>query len=111
LLSNEGQISIVEEKDIIRYPAENIVKLLSPLSNENRIKILKLLFKDVKSSSELSKELRLEGGSLYHHIKELRIAGYIKEIERGKYASTLKGRIAIASIVAIAHIPAITSFS
>ena len=95
----------IELKDVIECPPKKVVKVIAPLSNENRIRILQELLKNTKTSSELSSILGLEGGQLYHHLKELMLAGYIETIERGKYALTSRGCIAIRTIAGLASIP------
>jgi hypothetical protein len=68
-------------KDILKCSPKRMAKLLSPFSNEQRIRILKMLLEGDKLSSELIQTTGLEGGQLYHHLKELALAEYIEQKE------------------------------
>jgi len=81
---------------------KRIASLLSPFSSEQRISILKTLVKGDKSSSELSQATGLEGGQLYHHLKELALAEYMEQRERGIYTLTEKGQMALLTVMAMA---------
>lgn len=100
-------MSAVDLESIAKCPPFKIAKLTSSLSSENRIRIMQSLLKGVKTASELSEETGLEGGQLYHHLKELIMAGYVQMVERGKYALTSSGCIAIRTISCLASIPGI----
>jgi len=89
-------------ESILRCSPKRVAKLLSPFSSEQRILILKTLIKGDRSSSELSRETGLEGGQLYHHLKELALAEYIELKERGIYALTEKGQVALLTVLAMA---------
>jgi len=97
----------VDLESVYKVSASRIVRILSSLANENRVKILLSLLKGPKTASELSKETGLEGGPLYHHLKELMLAGYIESPERGKYVLTPRGCMTIRAIAALALIPGI----
>jgi len=89
-------------ESILRCSPKRVAKLLSPFSSEQRILILKTLIKGDKSSSELSQETGLEGGQLYHHLKELALSEYIEQKERGIYSLTEKGQMALLTVLAMA---------
>ena len=89
-------------ESILRCSPKRVAKLLSPFSSEQRILILKTLIKGDRSSSELSRETGLEGGQLYHHLKELALAEYIEPKERGIYSLTEKGQMALLTVLAMA---------
>jgi len=89
-------------ESILRCSPKRVAKLLSPFSSEQRILILKTLIKGDRSSSELSQETGLEGGQLYHHLKELALAEYIEPKERGIYSLTEKGQMALLTVLAMA---------
>jgi len=88
-------------EDVLKCPPRRVASLLSPFSNEQRILILKALIEGDKGSSELSQATRLEGGQLYHHLKELALAEYIEQKERGVYALADKGRMALLTVLAM----------
>lgn len=90
-------------EQVLEVAPEKIVRFISPLTNENRIRILKLLLKGPKSVSEISKAVGLKGGELYHHLKELIHSGYIRVVSRGIYSLTMKGEIALIMISGMAH--------
>jgi len=90
-------------ESIMRCSPKRVAKLLSPFSSEQRILILKTLIKGDRSSSELSRETGLEGGQLYHHLKELALAEYIELKERGIYSLTEKGRMVLLTVLAMAY--------
>jgi len=79
-----------------------VARLLSPFSNEQRILILKTLIDGSRTSSELTQATGLEGGQLYHHLKELALAEFIEQEQRGIYALTEKGRHALLTTLAMA---------
>ena len=89
-------------ESILKCSPKRIANLLSPFSSEQRILILKTLIEGDKSSSELSQATELEGGQLYHHLKELALAEYIEQKERGIYALTEKGQMALLTVLAMA---------
>ncbi|RLF04121.1 MAG: hypothetical protein DRK00_07415 [Thermoprotei archaeon] len=99
--------SSVDLKEVRRAQPKRIVRALAPLTNENRVKILLSLLEGPKSASELAQETGLEGGPLYHHIKELMLAGYVESPERGVYVLTTSGCIAIRTAAALAATPGI----
>ncbi len=48
-----------------------------------------------RTSAELSEELDVKGGPLYHHLRELMDAGYVKSPNRNAYLLTLDGWFAL----------------
>jgi DNA-binding HxlR family transcriptional regulator len=89
-------------EDILKCSPRRVANLLSPFSNEQRILILKsLIEKKDRGSSELSQATGLEGGQLYHHLKELALAEYVEQKERGVYALTEKGKMALLTVLAM----------
>lgn len=79
--------------------AEDAERLLAPLSNAWRIRVLRLLEDEGRSLSELSKELDMRTGHLTFHIKVLTEAGYIAADKRSRlYSLTLKGRTALGCV-------------
>ncbi|MCD6563672.1 MAG: winged helix-turn-helix transcriptional regulator [Thermoproteales archaeon] len=96
--------------EVFEIHPSRIVRLLSPLTSEQRIKILRIILrKRPISMSQLSEETGLEGGELYHHLRELMRRDFIRLIKRGTYAITPKGEIAliVASGMAFAWEPSL----
>jgi len=88
---------------ILKCSPKRVAKLLSPFSNEQRIRILQLLMESPRTSSELSEATGLEGGQLYFHLKELALVGFVEQPERGKYGLTEKGCMAIRTVSSMAY--------
>lgn len=73
--------------------------LMSALSNETRIKILKQLSKGSMLYTQLERKLGLKGGRFHFHLKNLINANYItSEKEHGTYSITVNGLKAIKII-------------
>lgn len=104
-------LSAIDLEDAIKCLPSKIARLMGSFSSENRVRIMQSLLKGIKTSSELSKETGLEGGQLYHHLKELMMAGYVQAVERGKYALTSNGCIVIRTIACLASIPGMTALA
>lgn len=91
-------------EEVFEIHPRRIVNLISPLTSEQRINILRIILKKrTVSMSQLSKETGLEGGELYHHLRELLRRGYIKLVKRGTYTITIKGEIALIIASGIAY--------
>jgi len=86
----------------LNIPPKEITKFLSAFSSEQRISILRTLHQGLlngKTVSELVAETDLEGGQLYHHLKELERAGYVEtKNERGRYFISVMGHIALLTV-------------
>jgi len=81
------------KKDITVIPEELIVKdLLEPLSNMQRLQILKAVSAQTKTFSDFSALTGLRGGNLLFHLQKLLDSGMIlQRHERGDYMITDKG--------------------
>jgi predicted transcriptional regulator len=81
------------KKDITVIPEELIVKdLLEPLSNMQRLQILKAVSAQTKTFSNFSVLTGLRGGNLLFHLQKLLDSGMIlQRHERGDYMITDKG--------------------
>ena len=91
-------------KEVVETHPRRIVNIVSPLTNEKRIDILRLILKErTVSMSKLSEKTGMEGGELYHHLKELIRNGFIKLVRRGTYTLTTKGEIALIIVSGLAH--------
>jgi DNA-binding transcriptional ArsR family regulator len=84
-----------EEKrqELSTLPEEVIVNgMLEPLSNRQRLQILKATAVETKTFSELSELTGLRGGNLLFHLQKLLDSGMIlQRHERGDYMITEKG--------------------
>lgn len=79
-------------EDLTQIPPDKVMFLLSPFSSDQRLKILLLLEKYPRSSTDLTNALGFQGGQLYHHLDELMKAKYIEKVYKGKYSLTNLGR-------------------
>jgi len=87
---------------VLKLSPKRVARLVSPLSNEQRVAILKAILCGVKNASGISEKTGLRGGELYHHLRELLRSNYIMTKERGIYELTMKGEIALIMISGIA---------
>ena len=70
--------------------------LVSPLSNEKRIKILKILSRGSLYYNQLEDNIGIKGGPFHFHLKKLLDAYFIEQIEeKGLYSITDKGNRAL----------------
>jgi hypothetical protein len=69
---------------------ERIVHSLEPFTNPRRIKIMKTLFTDSLTSSQLMKKTGLVGGQLYHHLSILESGRLVMKIH-DKYVLSQSG--------------------
>ena len=82
-------------------PERLITKFLSPFSHEARITLMRSLFDDHRTTAQL-KELGISHGQLYHHLKDLMLAGYVEKVKRDTYALTMRGRAAYSIMASLA---------
>lgn len=79
------EMSAINEEDIVK-------KALEPLSNKQRLQILKSLASETRSFSALSELTGLRGGNLLFHIQKLlKNELILQRHERGDYMITKKG--------------------
>lgn len=96
----------IESKDrdsLSQLPEESIVsEVLDPLSNTQRLQIMKFLTIEEKTFSELSKLTGLRGGNLLFHLTKLvETRMIIQRHERGDYMLTEKGYKALSGLAEI----------
>jgi len=77
--------------ELLECPSKRVAQLLQCLSSEQRIDLMKALFKGDKAPSDLVKETGVEGGQLYHHLKEMMFAGMVDSKSRGLYKLNVNG--------------------
>lgn len=93
-----------EEGD--KHPAveaspEAVERMLAPLANEGRIRLMQAIYNSPKSSGDLTRITGLKGGNLYYHLKELIRADYVCERD-GVYDLTGLGAQMLMTVVGIA---------
>jgi DNA-binding HxlR family transcriptional regulator len=68
--------------------AIELAKTLSALGHSHRILLLRAMFDGVTSYAMLRRRTGLKPGPMYHHLRELRIAGLLKDGPRDVYRPT-----------------------
>ena len=81
--------------------AAKVERLLAPLAHESRVRIMQVLCEGNCTSSELSVATGLTGGNLYHHLRDLIHAGYVRELAKG-YALSNVGLQLLLTVTGIA---------
>ena len=85
LYSKRQELSLLESSEVES-------NLLTPITNQTRIKILKILNKGSKYYNQLEGEVGIKGGPFYFHLKKLKDARYIEqEGDKGPYSITYSG--------------------
>jgi DNA-binding transcriptional ArsR family regulator len=78
----------------------NCIAALKALSEETRLRILRLLFKEQLSVNEISERLKVSQYNVSKHLRILREAGLLETERRGKqrlYAVTEKLKLHVAA--------------
>ncbi len=84
------------ELEVYDMPDAVVTEICEPLSNKQRLTILRSLRSDTMSFSELSKVTGLRGGNLLFHLQKLLDTGMIiQRSERGDYIITHKGHLTL----------------
>ncbi len=98
-------LRVYRDNDVIKesmkdLPEETAVaQILEPLSNKQRLQMLKALFAETKTFSALSALTGLRGGNLLFHLQKLLESGMIlQRHERGDYMITEKGFKALRGV-------------
>ncbi len=88
--SRKEQLAMIES-----IAPERVAKIVAPLGNEERLKILDYLKTGGKSFNDIEAFTGKTGSSLTHHLNPLIEAGYVVKGEvRGTYYVTVEGRLA-----------------
>jgi DNA-binding transcriptional ArsR family regulator len=92
-----SQNSFVTEQNlralILKMNEESVTRnLLDPISNPQRLEIMKCMAEEPRNYSSLSSTTGLKGGNLLFHLRKLSTSGMIvQDMERGYYQLTEKG--------------------
>ncbi|MCF2135878.1 MAG: ArsR family transcriptional regulator [Candidatus Thorarchaeota archaeon] len=82
-------------KKVESIPPDRIARILSPLGNVERLRILDYLKDGAKTFNDIESYIGKTGSSLTHHLSPLIEAGYVvKGAVRGTYYITVSGRLA-----------------
>ncbi|HUW83820.1 MAG TPA: winged helix-turn-helix domain-containing protein [Phycisphaerae bacterium] len=74
---------------------ERIAKLCNAMANPRRVAMLKAIFTGAGRYAQLAETLGLKAGPLYHHVRELRLAGLLELAQRDTYRLTEYGKYAL----------------
>ncbi|MFW9794480.1 MAG: ArsR/SmtB family transcription factor [Candidatus Thorarchaeota archaeon] len=84
-----------ERAEIESIAPERVARIVAPLGNEERLRIIDFLKTGGKSFNDIENEIGKTGSSLTHHLNPLIDAGYVVKGEvRGTYYVTVEGRLA-----------------
>jgi len=75
-----------------------MAELLEPLASAPRLDLLAFLRAGARTSAELQQGLGFAPGQLYHHLKPLAAAGFLRKADDGRYAISGPGRKALVAI-------------
>ena len=82
----------IENHDYLEDGEEQYSKLLHPLSNELRLKILKTLSNGGRYYAQLERQLGLKGGHFFFHLNKLIDVGYVSyDKDKNLYEITING--------------------
>lgn len=83
--------------DLVNHASDEwLAKVLSAFANPHRVAIMKAIFTGAGSYAELRKRVGLKAGPMYHHLRELRLAGMLADGSRDMYDLTTQGRDLLA---------------
>jgi Predicted transcriptional regulator len=100
-IRERGEIAV--EEIILDLPESKAVQIIKSLANEDRIKILKLVYSNPKSFTELKDKLGLESSSLSYNLKYLINTGLIRHnLRTSSYEITQRG-ITLLKILALIY--------
>ncbi|MFX1395862.1 MAG: winged helix-turn-helix domain-containing protein [Promethearchaeota archaeon] len=89
-----------EDLEMGNVNEEQIINILTPLSNATRLKILYNLSNGGKYYSQLEQLIGIKAGHLLFHIEKLKEADYVNQ-ENKKYLITLNGRKALSVLTSL----------
>lgn len=79
-----------------------MAELLEPLMSAPRLDILAFLRAGPRTSTELQHGLGFAPGQLYHHLRPLASAGFLRKADDGRYAISGAGRKALVAVKLLA---------
>jgi DNA-binding transcriptional ArsR family regulator len=97
-----GETTECHPDPVTSTPPQHVERLLTPLAHESRVRIMQALYSGPLSAGDLGQAVGFRGGSLYHHLRELKYAGYISD-RSGRYDLTNLGRQMLITATAIAR--------
>jgi len=99
-LRERGEAQIDEL--ILKLPENKASMIMKSLANEDRIKLLKILYKNPMSFSELKETLKLESSSMSYNLRQLLSTGLITHDETEmRYKISSRGRMLLRLLALI----------
>jgi predicted transcriptional regulator len=74
---------------------QDLARLLSAFAHPQRVAIMKAIYTGAGTYAALRSKVGLKAGPMYHHLRELRLAGVLADGPRDVYRLTSKGRDAL----------------
>ncbi|MEW6360077.1 MAG: winged helix-turn-helix domain-containing protein [Planctomycetota bacterium] len=90
------------ERPVVDTPPGHVERLLAPLAHEGRVKILQALYNGPLTAGPLAEAAGCRGGTLYHHLRELKYGAYVTDAG-GAYSLTPLGRQMLVTVTVIAQ--------
>jgi hypothetical protein len=81
-----------------------LAKLLAGFGHPQRVAIVKAIFTGAGSYGALCEKVGLKAGPMYHHLRELRLAGVLADGPRDVYRLTQQGRDALMLVCSLSSI-------
>ncbi|MBN1344789.1 MAG: winged helix-turn-helix transcriptional regulator [Phycisphaerae bacterium] len=76
-------------------PDEALAKLLCAFAHPQRVAIIKAIFTGAGTYADLRERVGLKAGPMYHHLRELKLAGVLADGPRDVYRLTRQGKDAL----------------
>jgi hypothetical protein len=86
---------------VVNTPVEKVIDFVSPFTSDQRIGIMKSLLEERakgKTATQLKQKTGLDSGPLYHHLRDLVSAKYVRKKKRGRYQLSVKGHVALLTV-------------
>jgi DNA-binding transcriptional ArsR family regulator len=81
-----------------------IARLFTAFAHPQRVSIMKAIYTGAASYADLREKVGLKAGPMYHHIKELRLAGVVSDGPRDLYRLTPRGEKALIVVCSMSSI-------
>ena len=81
-----------------------MAKLLSAFGHPQRVAIAKAIYAGAHRYASLRESVDLKAGPMYHHLRELRLAGVLADGPRDAYELTDRGRDAVIVLCSLASL-------
>jgi DNA-binding transcriptional ArsR family regulator len=100
-LATRGEIAVDELVD--KMPETTAADLLKSLANNDRLRMVKMLYSGNRSFSDFKTSTGLEAASVNNHLKTLLNMGLVAHSDEGGYEMTKRGRILVRTLALISE--------